>query len=123
MALPQHEVFDPAGKLVGVYETRADAEHAIERDVQSKASGYVIDDSKWRAAEQAERDAEYKTIEVEAAKVKLAAEAERQAEQKAAAALVKKADAEAEAVRKAQLKAEQLAAEAELETAAALAKK
>jgi len=90
MALPQYEVFDPAGDPVGVYESRADAEHAIERDIQAKAGAYTIDDSKWRSQEAAEQAAYYKAIEVEEAKAKLAAEAERQAELKAAAALVKK---------------------------------
>jgi hypothetical protein len=89
MALPRYEVFLPAGQLLGVYETRADAESAIQADIQARAVGYTISDEKFRAQEAAEQDAYYKQVAVEEAKAKLAAEAERQAELKAAVALAK----------------------------------
>jgi hypothetical protein len=56
MALPQFEVFDPQGKLIGVFEVRADAHKAIQQDIQAKAGGYRISDEKFRRAEAAEFD-------------------------------------------------------------------
>jgi hypothetical protein len=102
MALPRHELFDPAGKLIGVYETRADAEHAIERDIQARSSGYTISDEKFRAQEAAEQFEFYTAVAVEEAKEKLTAEAARQAMVKEAKATLK-AEAERQAAAEAEL--------------------
>lgn len=101
MALPQFELYDPSGKHLGTYESRADAEHAIERDVQAKAAGYVIDDSAWRKQEALE----FAAARVAAREAELAAEKREQA----VAARVR-ADAEAAFKRDKQLLAESEAA-------------
>jgi hypothetical protein len=60
MPLPLFEVYDPDGDLLGSYESRANAEEAVRRDIAQRAGEYVISDERFRAQERAEQDAERK---------------------------------------------------------------
>jgi hypothetical protein len=57
------EVFRPGGSKLGEYDSRADAEHAIERDIQEHAGEYVISDVKFRAEEARKQGEERKKEE------------------------------------------------------------
>jgi hypothetical protein len=88
MAQPRYDVLF-GGELLDSFESRADAEHFIERDIQVRTAGlYAIDDSEFRAEEQVELDAQYAARELEAAQAKLAEHEEKQAELAQAAAVV-----------------------------------